>query len=178
MASNSSSALARFSASSRLSRRSPSTLCWVRERNFSKLNPCIFMKCSISLIILSISRSTNAAGNKTSMPSASVSTTLFATSLLFFFSSASFSLFKISSFNSASVANSETSAAKSSFSSGSSLRLISLSFILKTAGFPAKSSSLYSWGKETAISFSSPIFIPTICSSKPGIKEPEPTSKA
>ena len=74
----------------------------------------------------------------------------------------------------ASVSNSETSDANSSFNSGSSFTLISLTVTLKVAGFPARSAAWYSVGKVTFTSHSSPIFLPISCSSKVSIKEWEP----
>ena len=56
--------------------------------------------------------------------------------------------------------------------------MISFTFTLNVASFPAKSSEKYSSGNLTFISFSSPVFIPIICSSNPGIKAPLPISSS
>ena len=70
------------------------------------------------------------------------------------------------------------SEAKSSFNSGSSLALISLTVTLNTAGLPANSAAWYSSGKVTSTSVSSPALAPINFSSKPGMNEPEPISRA
>ena len=72
------------------------------------------------------------------------------------------------------VSKSETSLANSSFSSGSSFTLISLTVTLKVAGLPLSSSAWYSSGKVTLTSHSSPMFLPISCSSKVSMKEWDP----
>ena len=74
---------------------------------------------------------------------------------------------------SSTVSQSAASCANSSSTSGSSLTLISWSLILKTASLSA-SSGVYSDGNLTFTSNSSPLLWPIICSSKPGMNEPEP----
>ena len=106
------------------------------------------------------------------------STTLATTASSFLeFASISFfsaNFFSTSFLYSSKVSNSETSDANSSFNSGSSFTLISLTVTLKVAGFPARSAAWYSVGKVTFTSHSSPIFLPISCSSKVSIKEWEP----
>lgn len=103
------------------------------------------------------------------------STTLATTASSFLeFASISFfsaNFFSTSFLYSSKVSNSETSDANSSFNSGSSFTLISLTVTLKVAGFPARSAAWYSVGKVTFTSHSSPIFLPISCSSKVSIKE-------
>ena len=123
----------------------------------------------MSFIILSVSVSTIPDGISISVLShtvfiASSSVSYFA---LFLFSSSNFSF--IESFNSLIVSNSLTSFANSSSTAGNSFFFISCSFTLNTAAFPAKSLEKYSSGNVTFMSFSSPIFIPIIWSSNPGI---------
>ena len=81
-------------------------------------------------------------------------------------------------FSSSRVSYSLTSMAKSSSRAGSSLYLTSCSLTLKVASLPASSLAWYSSGNLTLTSNSSPALWPTICSSKPGIKEPLPASES
>ena len=75
---------------------------------------------------------------------------------------------------SSSVSNSLMSLAKSSSSAGSSVAVMPFTFTWNTAALPASSLAWYASGKVTSRSFSSPMFMPTICSSKPGMKVWEP----
>ena len=93
------------------------------------------------------------------------------------FSAAVFSLSLVRSSSRVSTSSS-ISLANSSLSSGISFPLTSFTFTSNTAGFPASSAAWYSSGNVISIDFSSPTFIPTICSSKPGMNEPDPTSSA
>ena len=81
-------------------------------------------------------------------------------------------------FNSSNVSNSLTSFANSSSNSGNSFFLISWTFTLNVASFPAKSFEKYSSGNLTFISLSSSIFIPIIWSSNPGINVLLPISNS
>ena len=84
----------------------------------------------------------------------------------------------MSALYSSNVSNSETSFANSSSNSGSCFSLIEFILTLKRADFPFNSSEWYSSGKITLTSTLSPIFLPINCSSKPGIKVCEPTTKS
>ena len=85
---------------------------------------------------------------------------------------------KFSLYSSTVSALESNSFAISSLSSGTSLYLISLTLVLKLASLPANSSAWYSYGNVTTTSFSSTVFIPSNCSSKHGMNEPEPTSRS
>ena len=106
------------------------------------------------------------------------SITLFLNSFLAASLDSSSALAVTSALNSANVLNSVVSAANSSFNSGNSLTFTSFTLTLKTTGFPAKFSAWYSSGKVTLTSTSSPAFLPTNCSSNPGMKDPEPITKS
>ena len=131
--------------------------------------PCICILDSLSLTWFSTSASTMLSGISATSFSARASSTFSASSL----SAASLCLFSIfdarSARYSANVLNSDTSTAKSSSAAGSSVFSIALSFTLKTAALPASSLAPYSVGKVTFTSNSSPMFLPTMPSSKPGM---------
>ena len=68
--------------------------------------------------------------------------------------------------------------ANSSSIVGKFLAFTSLTFTLNIDSFPAKFSAWYSAGNVTLTSTSSPAFLPSNCSSYPGMNDPDPNSKS
>ena len=110
------------------------------------------------------------------MPSATFTISSSSKSRLAVSSRSAVMLERMFSFSSSRVSNSEASLANSSSMAGSSFSFTSLTFTWKTTALPA-SSGVYSSGKVMSMSFSSPAFMPATCSSKPGTKLWEPSTR-